>query len=69
MGTFLLIGAVFGGLAALMAFLITYEEHSRHRLSRPMLLRLALETALAALLFFLALALAVGWYFTAVAGR
>jgi hypothetical protein len=52
-----------------MAFLITFEEYSRHRLPRPMLLRPALETVLATLLFFLALALAIGWYFTAVAGR
>ena len=60
---FVLIGAIFGSLAAAMAFLNTYEEFSHHGLSRRDLLRRSLGTAAMTLVFFLAAAMLVGWLF------
>jgi hypothetical protein len=54
-------GLVFGVLAGLMAFLITYEEYSHHHLPRRQLWQHALGMAGATCLFFVALAVAIGW--------
>ncbi len=53
--------AIFSPLAAAMAFLITYEELSHHRLGRKDRLRHSLNVAIATLTFFLAIAIFVGW--------
>lgn len=47
-----LIATVFGGLGALMAFSITYDEYSHHFLDRSSAVRMAFQTALVAFLFF-----------------
>lgn len=46
------IGFVFALIAAAMAFLITYEEWSRHRLPHAQLVGLARDAALATFVFF-----------------
>jgi len=58
---FLLIGAVFGPIAAAMAFLITYDELSHHHLARRDLIGRSLSTALVTLAFFLVLFAVVGY--------
>jgi hypothetical protein len=62
--TFLLIGMVIGLFAGLMAFLITYEEYSRHYLQRKKTLRLALEAAAFAFFVFLVLSVIAGFVLT-----
>ena len=62
--TVLLIGMVIGLFAGLMAFLITYEEYSRHYLQRKKTLRLALEAAAFAFFVFLVLSVIAGFVLT-----
>jgi hypothetical protein len=52
------IGAIFAFLAAIMAFLITYNEYSRHFKEKGRAVRAALQAGVSAFLFFLALSLA-----------
>jgi predicted membrane protein len=52
---FLLIGAIFSALAALCAFLITYEEWSHHYASRKEPLKHAIEAAIVAFVVFMIL--------------
>jgi hypothetical protein len=59
--TLLLIGSGIGLLAGLIAFLITYEEYSRHDPKGTMPLRLALEAATFAFFVFLVLTVVVGF--------
>jgi hypothetical protein len=56
------IGAIFSPLAAVMAFLITYEEYSHHGLGRQQVLRRSLGAAAATLVFFLVTLVLVGWF-------
>ncbi len=56
--TFLPLGSVFVLIGSVMAFLITYEEYSRHYREKGKALRAALRTGMVALLFFSALTLA-----------
>ncbi len=58
----LLIGAVFGVIAAIMAFLIIYNEYSKHRLSRPRLWKEALGGSTVAFFVILSLSMAAGWF-------
>jgi hypothetical protein len=51
---------LFSPLAGVTAFLITFEEHSRHRLSRRETLTHALRAAAVAVVAFAVLALALG---------
>ncbi len=62
--TFLLSGMVVGLFAGLMAFLIGYDEYSRHYLERQKPLRLALEMAVFAFFVFLVLSVIVGFILT-----
>ena len=55
------IGAIFSPLAAVMAFLITYEEYSHHGLGHQQVLRRSLAAATATLVFFLVMLVLVGW--------
>jgi uncharacterized membrane protein SpoIIM required for sporulation len=50
------LGAVFALLASAMAFLISWQEYSRHFHDRKKALRLALRSAAVAFLFFAVLA-------------
>ncbi len=61
-GLFLVVGLVFGVLAGMMAFLITYEEYSHHHFDRGRLVRASLEAAGYAFLVILVLALAAGFF-------
>ncbi len=62
--TFLLIGMAIGLFAGLMAFLITYEEYSRHYEERKKPVRLALEAAAFTFLVFLVLSVIIGYVLT-----
>ena len=53
----LIIGFLLSPLAAIMAFVITYEEYRRHFPERRRVIRAALETAVVTLVFFLLLSL------------
>jgi hypothetical protein len=64
---FLAVGCVFSPLAALAAYAITYREYSRHGFSGRDLVRRSLQAALAALVFFLAAAVLLGFLFARVA--
>lgn len=57
----LLIGLVFGPLAAAAAFVITYEEYRKHFLERGPALEHALRVALVTLVLFLAITGAGVW--------
>jgi len=56
----LILGAMFSLLAGTMAFLITYNEYSKHFKDRRKAVLAALQTAVVAFLFFVALSLVAG---------
>jgi len=60
---FLAIGGVFGFLAALMAYLITYNEYMHHYPTKKEPRKMALEAAILAFLFFFLLSAFVGLFF------
>lgn len=55
------IGLVFGLVGALMAFLITYGEYSRHFMAKKRALKISLETAFVMLGIFITIALIVAF--------
>jgi len=55
----ILIGAVFSTLAALCAFVITYEEYLKHYPDKRRPFLVALRTALAAFVFFMVITVLV----------
>ena len=59
---FLVIGLIFSPIAALMAFLIIYEEYSRRNLDKKQKLKIAIQTGLFFLVIFLGLALGIGFF-------
>jgi hypothetical protein len=61
---FLFLGIGSGFFAGLLAFVITYDEYSRHYSVRRSPLRLALEAAAFAFFVFLALSVAIGFVLT-----
>ncbi len=61
LGGFLVIGLVFGSLAALMAFIIFYREYDQHRLGKRRIWRESLIGAAVAFTVFVALALVGGY--------
>ena len=65
-GVILPIGIVFGLLAAVMAFLIIFEEYRKHKLGRGRLWREALSGGALAFAVFVVIALVAGyWLFRA----
>ncbi len=52
---FLLLGLVFSPFAGAMAFLITYDEYSRHQFERRRLVAMSLEAAAVTVVVILAL--------------
>ena len=58
----LIIGLIFSPIAAVMAFLIIYEEYFRHNLDRKQQLKIAIQTGLFALVAFIILALCIGFF-------
>lgn len=59
---FVLLGILFGGIAAVMAFVITYEEFASHRfVSRYLRRKLSLSNAFRAFFFFFVLAVLLGY--------
>jgi hypothetical protein len=69
LNVFFAVGLVFGPLAALGAYVITYKEYSRHGFSRRALIRRSLQAALVAFAFFLAAAALLGALFTRFAAE
>ena len=57
----LVIGAVFGLLAALMAFIITWREYERHQFAGTRLYKEASQSAIFTFVVFLVLSLLVGF--------
>jgi H+/Cl- antiporter ClcA len=66
--TSLVIGCVVGLFAGLIAFLITYDEYTRHYVEKQTPLRLALEAAAFAFFVFLVLTVLTGFVLTRVYG-
>jgi hypothetical protein len=58
----LVVGLVFGPLAALSAYLITYGEYQHHYPDKKMPRKLASEAAVGTLFFFLVLSVIIGFF-------
>ena len=58
----LIIGLIFSPIAAVMAFLIIYEEYSRHNLDKKQKFKIAIQTSLFTLVAFIILALGIGFF-------
>jgi hypothetical protein len=64
MNTFLIslgFGSIPGVFASLIAFIVTYDEYTKHSVDKRMPLRLALEAALFAFIVVLVLAILIGF--------
>lgn len=61
-GLFVILGLVFGAFAGAMAFLITYDEYSRHQFHRGRLLKSSFEAACVAFVVILGLSLVAGFF-------
>lgn len=61
---FLVIGVIFGSLAGSMAFLITYNEYSRHYTGRKRPIILSLRTAIFTFVFMSGLTILIGYVLT-----
>ena len=62
LATSVLIGMVFGLVAALMAFLIFYDEDQKHMLGTRRLWKESLRGGFAAFLFFVILSIVAGYW-------
>lgn len=62
LGLFLAIGLIFGPLAGLAAFLITYEEYSHHGFERGRLIRESLGAAVYAACVMVILVVVAGYF-------
>ena len=60
--TALVLGFSFSFIASLAAFLISYEEYSRHYKDKRKALRLSLKTAIFAFIVFFTLAIIIGFF-------
>ena len=60
--TALVLGFSFSSIASLAAFLISYEEYSRHYKDKIKALRLSLKAAIFAFIVFLTLAIIIGFF-------
>lgn len=59
---FIIIGVVFGFVAATMAFLTTYGEYSRHHfMAKTLTLKMSLEIAFVIFAVFVIVAIAIGF--------
>jgi H+/Cl- antiporter ClcA len=56
------IGVIFGFLAALMAFVITWHEYEKHKFTGKQLFRQAFQAAIFTFIVFLLLSLLVGFF-------
>ena len=63
MNLFIVIGSGFGVLAALAAFVITYEEWSHHYAHGPVPLKHAMKVAIVTFTVFTILSMLAGLYF------
>ena len=54
-------GMIFGVLASISAFLITYSEYERHHMAKRKLLGACLESAIFTLIFFIVSSLVIGY--------
>lgn len=67
-GLFVLLGITFGSLAALMAFLITYNEYRKHKLELRRLWKEALSSAALAFVVFFVVAVVFGSWVSSSTG-
>jgi len=57
----LIIGLTFSPIAAIMAFLIAYNEYQHHYSTKIKPRKMALEVAIVTFVFFLVLSIIIGW--------
>jgi uncharacterized membrane protein len=57
-------GIIFGILASMSAFLITYNEYQKHHLAKQRLLIVSLQSAIVTLIFFIVSSLLIGYLLT-----
>ena len=57
-------GIIFGLIASVMAFLITYNEYQRHQFTKKRLWKVSLESSIFTFIFFLILSIVLGYLFT-----
>ena len=60
----LTLGIVFGFMASVMAFLITYNEYQKHQFPKNRLWKESLESFIFTFIFFLVLSIILGYLFT-----
>lgn len=58
------LGIIFGFIASVMAYLITYNEYQKHQFPRSKLIKVSLESAIFTFIFFLILSVILGYLFT-----
>ena len=58
----IVIGVIFGFLAALAAFVITYNEYEKHKFTGKRLFMQAFQTAIFTFLIFLVLSVLIGFF-------
>jgi len=61
---YVVIGIMFGSIAGLMAFIITWREYERHKFTDKRLFKESFQTAIFAFLIFLALSILTGFILT-----
>jgi len=60
----LMLGAVLSLIAAVMAFLITYEEYRKHFIDKRRILVMSLQSAAMIMIFFIVVTLIVAYVFS-----
>jgi H+/Cl- antiporter ClcA len=60
----IVIGIVFGFIAALMAFVITWHEYEKHKFTGKRLFKEAFQAAIFTFIVFLLLSLLIGFFLT-----
>jgi len=68
MDVVIILAVLFGSLASVMAFLVTYGEYERHNFPKGRLIRESLRTALVAFVFLFVLAVIAGYLFLRFGG-
>ena len=64
LASFIVIGIIFGLLAALAAFVITWNEYEKHKFTGKRLFMQAFQTAIFTFLIFLLLSVLIGFLLT-----
>jgi len=68
MAVIIILAILFGSLASLMAFLVTYGEYERHNFPKGRLIRESLRAALVSFVFLFGLTVIAGYLFLKFGG-